>query len=187
MCQSININEFDNTNDIIYSDNDNDDNDDNDDIIMSSKYQYIDECEEGEEMEAMDIFDFNEDFVNKISRETRVSINNISSLTNDMNECYEFNEDIDDHIHTMIDEAITNWTLEDCERLLYNYGIRKGIKEYTDEFGELDFEEDKSIKCVVYMILKNNMTIRIEEVDENNRDDKKIKTYLLKTHKIEMF
>ena len=185
MCQSININEFDNTNDIIYSDNDNDN--DIDDIIMSSKYQYIDEVEEGEEGDAMDIFDFNEDFVNKISRETRVCINNISSLINDMNECYEFNENIDEYIHNMLDEAITNWTLEDCERLLYNYGIRKGFKEYTDEFGECDFEDDNKFMCVIYMILKNNMTIRVEEVDEDNRDDKKIKTYLLKTHQIDRF
>jgi len=180
MCQSINENNN------IFQENENDsDSDDTnnsmDDMIMSSKYQYIDEYEEYEEM---DIFDFNIEFVNKITRETRDSIDIISLIVDSMNECYEFNNDIEDYIHQSIDDTINYWTFEDCEKLLYNYGIRKGIKEYTDEYGELDLEKDNWIKCVVYCILKNNMIIRIEEVDENNRDVKKIKSILFKTHNL---
>lgn len=47
MCQSININEFDNTNDIIYSDNDYDSDDDNDESEDESEdnHDYENSCD----------------------------------------------------------------------------------------------------------------------------------------------
>ena len=183
MCQS--INQYENN---IFEENDTEENntEENDteesdteesDIINSSKYQYIDIQEEGEEY---DIFDFNVDFINKISSHTN---NILIDFIETLNEDYEFNDDIDDCNHEQMDSMITHYSHKFCERVLNEYGIIKGIKEYTDEFGELDLENDNWIKQVIYMIFKNNMICRIEEVNEENKDINKIKSYITKTNK----
>jgi hypothetical protein len=165
MCQS--INKYENN---VFENNENDTIE-----INSSRYQYIDSQEEGEEY---DIFDFNVDFIKTLSQH---SFNILYELIESLNEDYEFNDDIDDFKHEQIDNIITGYTNKFCEGVLYEYGIIKGIKEYTDEFGELCLEEDSWIKQVLYIILKNNMICRIEEVDDENKDINKINSYITKT------
>ena len=78
-----------------------------------------------------------------------------------------------------------NLMMKFCEIVLNEYGIIKGIKEFTDEFGELlNLENDNWIKQVIYVIFTNNMICRIEEVNDENRDVNKIKSYLRKIEKI---
>ena len=181
MCQS--INQYENNN-IIFEENDTEESDTEESdteesYINSSKYQYIDSQEEGEEL---DFFDFNEDFIRTISSNTNhILIEFIDTL----NEDYEFNDDIDECNHEQIDSMITHYSNKFCEIVLNEYGIIKGIKEFTDEFGELlNLENDNWIKQVIYVIFTNNMICRIEEVNDENRDVNKIKSYLRKIEKI---
>ena len=169
MCQS--INQYENNNIEWVQENDVEE---NNDLIMSSKYQYIDEDHD----EGFDIFDL---VILSLSRET---FEILFELIEHLNEIYEFNDDIDECNHDHIDDYVSDYSFKFCEKLLYEYGIRKGIKEYTDEFGELDLENENWIKEVVNWIIKNNIICRIEEVNDENRDVEKIKSYLRVTKKL---
>jgi hypothetical protein len=90
-----------------------------------------------------------------------------NDFINELNDEYDNDEDRDDFLHMKIDYFVSHMTPYDIEHYIYEYGFLKALKEYKDEFGDINIEN--GLGAILYMVLKNN--IYDEEEDEDDEDE----------------
>jgi hypothetical protein len=120
------------------------------------------------------------EYVNKIITDLNQDIYdehaeyNIKALHTDP-EYYGYDEDgyeLNDYKHAFIDDAISELSYKECEKLISDIGLRKAVLMYEDcGFGEMTLTELKDIKgiraflyCIIYSCIE--MHDDMEEVDE---------------------
>lgn len=84
---------------------------------------------------------------------------------NTLNEEYD-EEDRDDYLRSKIDYFVSHLDSYNIEHYLYQYGFLKSLKEYKDEFGDINI--DDGLNNVLYIVLKNNI---YEEEEEDDDED----------------
>lgn len=87
-------------------------------------------------------------------------------FVNELNEEYDNDEDRDDYLRSKIDYFVSNLDSYNIEHYLYQYGFLKSLKEYKDEFGDLNI--DDGLNNVLYIVLKNNI---YDEEDDDDEDE----------------
>jgi len=83
-------------------------------------------------------------------------------FVNQLNDEYDDEENRDEYLCSKIDYFVSHLDSHDTEHYIYQYGFLRALKEYKDEFGDINI--DNGLGAILYMILKNN--INDEEEDE---------------------
>jgi hypothetical protein len=77
--------------------------------------------------------------------------NRYLNVDEDEDSCY-------DKLHENIDNYVTNTSLKEIEKLVYNYGFSKAIKLYNDTYGittdNLDNNPEMFVRKLAYCIIK---------------------------------
>ena len=78
-----------------------------------------------------------------------------------------FDEQLDRCRHYELDDLITAFCDCEAEDLINTYGIHRAIKEYNDEYGTLEANDEINIcKTLLYCIVAREMEINYENYKE---------------------
>ena len=69
-------------------------------------------------------------------------------------------ENFDKFKHERIDSFVCELKQDPCERILYNYGIDKAIRDYDDTYGEIHIENFS--RKIVYNLIDINLELSVE-------------------------
>ena len=71
-----------------------------------------------------------------------------------------YENQLDKWRHQEIDEFITELSAERCERIVYEFGIHKALKNYKDNFGEIPINDDIDVcKTLTYNIVDDALCV----------------------------
>ena len=86
----------------------------------------------------------------------------------------EYEDDTYDAIHTYTDNTVSAMKRLECMAIIFNCGgIIKCIKNYTNYFGEMDFNEDeyKIYRTLCYFCIYEYITDNYTDAESDNDED----------------